>query len=477
MIHEYKTVKPDPSKNSSARMSIVDVMVLAGLTLIVLVFKATLLNLPYHWDEIAFINSAHHLAKESLIYALPGHHPPQAFWGHPPGLFLFLSTLYRVFGYSIWISHLLVLCFAVLGIFFTYRVTAMLTDRWAGILAALFLFVTPIYFAQSTMVLPDIPLASVGVMCIFFALQGRLIAYSAAALLLVLLKETALAFVVPVLIYGLWVQKQDSFSHSRIIAYVLPLMAMALFFALQKATTGRFVTNRYFEDHALFSLSPTHVVVSFVKICGWIGGAQQRWAAMGIVLAAFAFRFSVFWRKEFFLFLLIGTCFVSAFSVIYVLPRYLTPTLPLLFVVTACSIHSLFIRTRFRMLVGLIVLAIFFTGLNHSSVGRDSYSEDMQFVDVVKTQMEAASYIEQHLPTRTVYARWPMSEALTKPILGYVQRPLNLVEHLSEAEVMVTTHVVTSAEKQLKQRIDRKKFTILKRFQRNGKYVQLYTRN
>lgn len=380
---------------SSVRLSIVDLIVFSGSIFVVLVFKATVINLPYHWDEMAYIESAHQLTEKSFIYALPGHHPPQVFWGHPPGLFFFLSALYLMFGYSVWISHLLALCFAILGIFYTYRLTGILTDRWTGILAGLFLFMTLIYFAQSSMVLPGIPVAAVGVMCICFVLQERWFAYSVAALLLVLLKETALAFVVPVLIYILWVQMQGSPCRSCIIACIIPLMAMALFFVLQKATTGQFITNHYFDSHELFSLNPTHIGVSFIKVCGWIGGAQYRWAATGIISGAFVLRFNVFWRKEFLLFLLIGGCFVTVFSVIYVLPRYLMPILPLLFVVAACSIQSLFIRARSRMLVGILILLLFVTGFSNSSVGRDSYSEDMQFVDVVQTQLEAASYIQQ----------------------------------------------------------------------------------
>ena len=103
-------------------------------------------------------------------------------------------------------------------------------------------------------------------MCICFVLQERWFAYSVAALLLVLLKETALAFVVPVLIYILWVQMQGSPCRSCIIACIIPLMAMALFFVLQKATTGQFITNHYFDSHELFSLNPTHIGVSFIKV-------------------------------------------------------------------------------------------------------------------------------------------------------------------------------------------------------------------
>lgn len=69
-----------------------------------------------------------------------------------------------------------------------------------------------------------------------------------------------------------------------------------------------------------------------------------------------------------------------------------------------------------------------------------------------------------------------MSEALTKPTLGYVERPLSVVGHLSETEIIVTTHVVTLAEERLNQRPEYKEFTVLRRFQRNGKYVQLYIR-
>lgn len=48
------------------------------LLMIVLLFKANILDLPYHWDEMgAYITPSFWLSRGSLLRVMPGLHPRQ----------------------------------------------------------------------------------------------------------------------------------------------------------------------------------------------------------------------------------------------------------------------------------------------------------------------------------------------------------------------------------------------------------------
>jgi len=72
-----------------------------------------------------WIGFAHELAQRPLWEVLPGLHPLFLFGNRPPGLFVPMAAIFKLTGFSIWLSHAYAACFAVAGAFFTYRLASL----------------------------------------------------------------------------------------------------------------------------------------------------------------------------------------------------------------------------------------------------------------------------------------------------------------------------------------------------------------
>jgi len=449
-----------------------------GLAFFLVVFgsKVSVLDLPYHWDEIGYVVPMHWLAQGSLSRVVPGAHPPHAFFGHPPGLFLSLAFLYQIFGETIWLSHFVGVTFAFLGVFFTYLLSAHLFDRGTGIIAASFLFGSPIYFTQSAMALPDIPVTALGVMCVYFFFKRQPVAYLFSALYLVLLKETSLAHIFSIVTYLVLFERKHPRFWGTLFRYKTPLLVTPLFFALEKVTTGQFLTNPYFEMHSAFSFTPGQVLAQLAKVLDWIFISQQRWALTVAILLCFIVQRRAAWRREFLLFFLVSACFVATFSILYRLPRYLLPTFPFLCLLAAWSLSSLVRNGKWRACASAAVLALFAASLLGSGKYPVNFSEDMQYFDVVRTFKETALYIEKNLGGRTVLAPWPLSDAFNFPYLGYVKHPIQVVTEPARADVVVFFPQAGPTDEQLTRNFKPGDLVLAKRFERNGKTSEVYVR-
>ena len=136
------------------------------LFLVILLSKLVVINMPYHWDATHVINRAVWMYQRKLS-CISG----PSDYGHPPLVHGILAVVWLIFGYSIWISHLIIIIFSFAGIYFTYLLGTELKNKKVGIIAALFLFFSPLYFAQSGILNLTIPLTAFMVMTLYFALK------------------------------------------------------------------------------------------------------------------------------------------------------------------------------------------------------------------------------------------------------------------------------------------------------------------
>jgi len=454
-------------------------LLVAGALLVgVLGLKLPTLGVPYHWDEMtAYVAPARWLAGESLWRGLPGLHPPEQFFGHPTGLYLLMAVVYRALGHSIEVSHAVAVTFAFLGVWCTYRLGSDLGGASTGLLAAVFLLFTPVYFAQAGMLLADLPVASCGALCLHCFLRDRRIPYLVCGFALVALKETGAAVPFAIAIWLLGRERHVPGGVRKAALYGSPLALTIAFFVAQRLSSGRFVANPFFAQRPSVHGDPQQILAGLVQVCGWVLGAQQRWALTLIVVAAVAVRgWRAVWRREFGLFALVGSCFVVAFSFLYVLPRYLLPTFPLLCVVAATALSGLVRATRWRVVVGCAVTALSVVGLFGADDAPDSFSEDMQYVDVVRTHQEAARYLAERHPGARVHALWPLSRAFRDPAMGYVTEPLALVDDRATADVVVLTPQGSSRNLELASWVERSGLRLERRVERRGKRVDIYVR-
>ena len=455
-----------------------NLLIFAFLFLLVFISKANIINLPYHWDEAGtYIAPTHWLAQGSLLKVFPGFRDPYTFFGHPPALYLSLAIIYKIFGETIWISHLFAITFSFLGVYFTYLLANYLCNsRIAGISAALFLFFTPLYFAQSGMVLGDIPVTAFGVMTVYYMLKRKYLVYLLCSLYLVMLKESSVGIIAAILCYLYYVQRNDKNVVKDIFKYSVPLFVIFGFFLLQKITTGMILPNPFFNSHPIikwFTTPRSMLNKAYVVGARCIFGYQGRMFLSILILLTFAIKKNV-WKKEFLLFLLIFIFFIGVFTFIYFIPRYILPTLPYFCILGAYAVVSLIKNVKKQILISIFILVMFIGNFYGKNIGYGNFENDMQYMDIVSLHKKTCKYIEEKFFHKRVLALWPLSQMLSAPYLGYVEKPIKVVSIDEEFDIMLYPTQRYPKNVKLDELIKRKNLIFLKRFEKNGKSVEIY---
>ncbi|MBN1846270.1 MAG: glycosyltransferase family 39 protein [Sedimentisphaerales bacterium] len=414
------------------------------LLLLVVITKIPTLGLPYHWDELgAYIRPAHYLAGQGLWRVLPGTYPdlpeyppepdranpPETFYGHPAGLYFLLAAGYRLLGESILVSHLLAVGFAFLGVYYTYRLGSFLFRPLVGWIAAAGLFTSPLYFAQSGLLLGDLPIAAVGVCCVYLALTGRHFSACLAGVLLVYLKETGLAIVLSLLIYQYFTLERNPWRRRRLLlaAYGLPVIVLAGFLLWQKIACGSVFPNPYRDHNAAILLAPADMARQVLWVLRWTFKEQYRLAWTGLILLHVLLHRRRALRREYWLFGLIGLFFLTAFGVLFFMTRYVLPLLPYLYLMGAAALVVLARRAITAAAVCLLILTAQATRLHPCFAGYANFDDDLQYLDMIAIHRRACRFLEKQADTPRVVTLWPVHWMLQEPYLGYVHRPIPVV--------------------------------------------------
>lgn len=191
--------------------------------LLVFLAKLPLLNLPLWWDEENYVWGAIKIWEN-------GFNPFIEFWSYKPPFVYELTALgFKVFGFSRIIPHLVIVFFAFLACYFTFLLGEKLFSRKVGFWAAVLLFLSPLFFAQSGMFHADLPLATLTLIVIFFYLQNKKWAYLLSAICLVLTKESGVLVIGAILIYESIINFRKIFTRD-FIQKALFLFSPSLFF-------------------------------------------------------------------------------------------------------------------------------------------------------------------------------------------------------------------------------------------------------
>ena len=457
-----------------------ETLVALALFIIVAITKANIINMPYYWDELGvYIYPTHWLANGSLARSLPGFHPPYMFFGHPFALYLILAVLFKTFGESIFVSHAFIILVSYLGILYTYLLGKYLQNRSVGIIAALLLFCSPLYFAQSGMVNGDIIISTLGIITVYYFVKKNYIIYLISGTLLVLTKESSAAIIVAILIY-LYIQSDKKCWFLKdFVIYSLPLLLLLIFFVMQKLTTGMILPNPYFNDHNFYQLNITDIFIKLKIVLGWIFIEQYRYILLIILCVNIIVNGRRAYMKEYLLFIIVIIFFAAAFSGIFFLTRYIIPIMPYFYIMSASSIVMLFAYKRMYMLVAMITMIFFITILHGHDDWGGSHENDMQYTDIVLTHRDACNYIENNFPSKKVLTSWPLTFELKEPFLGYVKNSVVATDNINEKYDIVVYSKQSNSEqykieKILKEKIKTKEMILINAFARNGKLVEIY---
>jgi hypothetical protein len=405
--------------------------ILAAYLLFALVLFAThyrLLSLPFFWDEAGqFIPQAWDLYTRGLI--LPESALPNS---HPPGLPLMLAGLWKVTGFSIEATRSFMLLLAAGYLTAAFLLAVELLRGGSGapaFLAAGFLLAQPLVYTQSMMAQLDLP-SALGLTCLFAAYAGghRRMAI-AAALFAVASKETALAIPVTLAFFS-WRKGEHRYA---LLLAGLPALLLANWFAFLYWKTGFvFGDGEYSRYNLVYPLHPVRLTYALLRRVSFLFVENLHVVPAAVLLLRWkAIGFAEVWRP------------VAAASLIYtlgvsvtggaVLERYLLPVLPVLYAAFAAALSTL--RPRLRYSLAAVTGAAMFICLFINMPWPYALENNLAMVDLVEIQRNAAGLADSRLRQYRITTTWPLSDALEKPYLGYVDRRHERVREIHESSL------------------------------------------
>jgi hypothetical protein len=126
-------------------------------------------------------------------------------------------------------------------------------------------------------------------------------------------------------------------------------------------------------------------------------------------------------------FLAVTAAYIAAMAVLggAVLARYLLPVVPLVIIV---CVSTLWRRVRLWLPVVAVVTLGFIGGWFVNPPYGFSPEDNLAYRDYIRLHQRAESFLEARYPMSRVLTAWPASDELTRPYLGYVTRPMRIVQ-------------------------------------------------
>lgn len=437
------------------------------LFVVVYLLHITLLRLPYYWDEAGYyIPAAYDFFRSGAL--IPYSTLPN---GHPPLPSIYLSLWWLASGFTPAVTRTSMCVIAALGLLAVFRLGLRLTHRpQVAAAATLLTMIYPIWFAQSTLAHADMFAAAAALwgLVYFFNAQetladsepagegrkrkrwGKSISASVVCFSLAALsKETAI--VTPVAI-ALWLGYRRFRAPNRTpgprlaLFLLIPILPLAGWYGFYWIRTGYLFGNPgYWQYNAASTIGPLRFFVALghrlFDITAHMNLFVPVLCALGaLMLAPLLERnggrrpgISSTNQAVLYVVLAANLVFFSAFGGA-LLNRYLLPLYPLVLLLATSAM-----RRRVRYWWGLIGLsaAAFVLGLFINPPYQFAPEDNLTYVSMIRLQQKAIGQIQKRFPGRTVLTAWPATDELSKPILGYVKKPVPVaaVDNFSAADI------------------------------------------
>jgi 4-amino-4-deoxy-L-arabinose transferase-like glycosyltransferase len=433
---------------------------------------ATLLRLPYYWDEGGYYIPA------ALDFYHTGQLVPQFTNAHPPLPNVLLGTLWHLVGYHIVATRLFVCAFAAAGLLAVFRLTQRLLGPAAAVCLAVLTAVYPIWFAQSSLAHADIFAAAFTLWAFALYLPSgtqpttpnpqpqthrqpappaKLWPIALLFTLAVLSKETAIvqpaALAALELVLLLHTRKLPTARRDhrrRLIALAFPVLPLALWYAYHHHVTGfTFGNPEYLRYNATANLTAGHlsqgIRYRFLHLfwqrniwlpivaalaCLWLPrregqgsraqGEESTHSSAPSTLNPTPYTLNPGVTRTILLLILANWLFFSILGGA-MLTRYLLPVYPLILLL---CFDAWYARTRLWPVFTAVTAIAFLSGLWIDPPTSFAPEDTLTYRDMIVVHQEAIDFVAQHYPNAIVLTAWPVAADLSRPELGYVAHPL-----------------------------------------------------
>jgi len=404
------------------------------------------LHLPYFWDEAGYYVPA---ARDLLLSVSLIPHTTVSN-AHPPLVMAWIALWWKIAGYAPLVTRsamLVVAAFCLLGVF---RLAESVANTPVAIASTICTGLYPVFFSQSSLAQVDLAAAGLTFWGLKSYLEGKPARTAIWFSLAALAKETAILAPVALAAWEilrllaakvalsriLWRKGDPSESLTRrVVLLLIPILPLALWYGYHFMKTGYVFGNpEFFRYNVAATLSPVRFLLALFLRLWQVFGYLHLWLLTLAMLAAMSFpprqedgiersRISIPIQM---IFLAIVATYVVAMSLIggAVLARYMLTALPLVIIL---AVSTLWRRMRnWPLIVGGISAAFVLAWFWNPPYGF-SPEDNLAYRDYVVLHEQAERFVEARYPMAHVLTAWPASDELSRPWLGYVTRPMQVV--------------------------------------------------
>lgn len=438
------------SSHSATRSLATFLAIFAALVLLHL----PLLRLPYYWDEAGYYVPA---ARDLLLDGSLIPHTTLTN-AHPPLLMAWLALCWKVFGFAPLVTRATMLAVAAFALTGLFRLAAQVSNATVAAATTGLTAVYPVFFAQSSLAHVDVAAAALTFWGLHAYFEERIPLASFWLALAALAKETAvlapLALILWEVVGPRFVRREaqarwlffPACNHRRVACLLAATVPLLCWFAYHYHRTGIIFGNpEFFRYNVQSTLHPLRIVLAL---------AGRLWQAIGylhlyfltLLMAAAMFLQPRQGEKEALprialpvqvTLAIVMLAYVLALSVIggALLARYMLPVVPLTILF---GVSTIWRRVSYWPRVLALIAVLFAVGWFWNPPYGFAFEDNLAYHDYVELHQSAADYVQSHYAHGSILTAWTASDELTRPFLGYVQKPVRVVriENFSVEELL-----------------------------------------
>ncbi|MDD5178448.1 MAG: glycosyltransferase family 39 protein [Candidatus Nanoarchaeia archaeon] len=224
-----------------------DLAIIAILAILTLLSHIPFVNVPTLGDESIVLLQSHAILENKFNPNLGEYYNTGLGidLGHPPLFYWIVALFLSIFGQYLWAAKLPIIIFSMIGVVYTFLLGKEIYNKKTGIMAAILVLFSQLYFVQSSMIYLEIPLTALGIMTLYYYYKNKLVAYSISASLLVLIKETGLLIIAAIFLYEIIKNiKQPKILIKNLVKLSLPVFIFAAWTLYHKLFIGSGILTR-----------------------------------------------------------------------------------------------------------------------------------------------------------------------------------------------------------------------------------------
>ena len=405
--------------------------------LAILLSHYTLLHLPYFWDEGGYYVPA------ALDFFRTGTLIPQSTVtnAHPPLPMIVMAGWWKIFGFHILATRVLVCLFAATALLAVFRLTRALLNEKSAWIATILTAIYPVWFAQSTLAHADIFAAAFTLWAIALYLESSEnhphLKIAALFSLAALSKETAIITPLALAAYEAVLalrSSRDRTTHLKSFAALsTPIFPLIAWYGYHRFKTGFIFGNpEFLRYNATANLSAYRIFLCLYHRIIHLTLHMNMFVAVACAVAAILMP-AIASRTR------LSRPVVTAIAVILaanllefsilggaLLTRYLLPMYPLVILLCVAIWQSHMPRLQWLWLAALTAVA-FLAGIWINPPYAFAPEDNLTYRDMIVVHQQAIDFLQAHYPEATVLTAWPAAAEISRPDLGYTTQTFKFV--------------------------------------------------